>query len=201
MDWLPVSNLPLRFDANSGPVECLGTEQIVDARGVTETRFTLRLKRNRLYPDSGFQMFFPCIYHEGNAKFAAARRTVQIAWVPQDLGQNVAEQTVIFPPLPDVPAATTAIQLAATSSAGLGVDYFVKHGPGVGLAKQCREAGQSLFHFCSARRHGSVLQISVFAGSGQRGWRVSPPQKPKFERQTLAAVSAQFCTAQAGGNS
>ncbi len=39
-------------------------------------------------------------------------------------------------------------------------------GPGVGLAKQCREAGQSLFHFCSARRHGSVLQISVLRPLG-----------------------------------
>ena len=61
-------------------------------------------------------------------------------------------------------------------------------------AKQCRKAGQRLFHFCFARRHGSVLQISVFAASGQRGWRVSP-QKLKFERLTLAAVSAQFCAA------
>ena len=68
----------------------------------------------------------------------------------------------------------------------------------LGLAKQCREAGQSLFHFCSARRHGSVLQISVFAASVQRGGRVSPPQKLKFERLTLAAVSAQFYAAQAG---
>jgi len=76
-------------------------------------------------------MFFPRIYHEGNAAFAAAGRTVQIAWVPQDLGKNVAEQTVTFPPLPDVPAATTTVKLAATSSAGLRVDYFVKHGPGV----------------------------------------------------------------------
>ncbi len=131
LERLPVSKLPLRFDTNSGPVECLGTEQNVDEGGVTETCFTLRLKRNRLYPDSGFQMFFPRIYQEGNAKFAAAGRTVQIAWVPQDLGRNVSEQTVTFPPLPDVPAATTTIPLAATSSAGLRVDYFVKHGPGV----------------------------------------------------------------------
>ncbi|MCY2989487.1 MAG: hypothetical protein NTY19_16670, partial [Planctomycetota bacterium] len=45
----------------------------------------------------------------------------------------------------------------------------------------------------------SFKQISVLAAFGQRGRRVSPPQKLKFERLTLANVSAQFCAAQVGG--
>lgn len=40
-----------------------------------------------------------------------------------------AEQTIVFPPLPDVPAGTKELKLDATSSLGLPVEYFVDYGP------------------------------------------------------------------------
>ncbi len=128
---LPVSTLPLHFDTNGAAVECVSSESFSDARGVMETRFTLKMRRHRLTPDPGFTMIFPRVYHEGDAGFAAAGRTCQIAWVPQDMGKDVKEQTVAFPAIADAPANTRQIELKATSSAGLAVDYFVCKGPGI----------------------------------------------------------------------
>ncbi len=128
---LPLSGLPLQFNPNGTPLELLQQEEITDDRGVTETRFTLKIKRNRFWPDPGFQMLFPRIYHAGNRSFAAAGRTVKIVWVPQDVGKNRVLQTLNFPPLPDVSAKTAKIELKATSSAGLPIDYFVQKGPGI----------------------------------------------------------------------
>jgi hypothetical protein len=128
---LPVSQLPLHFDANGAAVELLHSESFKDSRGVIETRFMLKMKRHRLTPDPGFTMIFPRVYHEGDAHIAAAGRTCQIAWVPQDIGKNVMEQTLTFPAISDVPASVRKIELKATSSTGLPVDYFICKGPGI----------------------------------------------------------------------
>ena len=128
---LPVSQLPLHFDANGAAVELVRCEGFQDSRGVMETRFMLKMKRHRLTPDPGFTMIFPRVYHEGDAHFAAAGRTCQIAWVPQDMGKNEKEQTVIFPAIADAPASVRQIELKASSSAGLPVDYFICKGPGI----------------------------------------------------------------------
>jgi hypothetical protein len=129
---LPVSAVPLQFDPNGGPIELVRTETFKDERGVSETRFTLKLKRHRLAPDAGFCLFFCRAYHEGDKLFAAAGRTCQIAWVPQDIGgKGAVAQTIAFPTIPDARAATAKIPLQATSSAKLPVDYFVLKGPGV----------------------------------------------------------------------
>jgi hypothetical protein len=128
---LPLSHIPLHFDPNGGPVELVKSEEFKDDRGITETRFTLRLVRYRLAPDSGFTMFFCRAYHEGNREFAAAGRTCQIAWSVQDADPNMTAQTVTFPPVSDAPAKTPKIELAATSSTGLPVSYFVLKGPGL----------------------------------------------------------------------
>lgn len=128
---LPLSTIPLQFDPNGGPIELVKREEFKDDRGVTETRFTMRLKRHRLAPDSGFSMFFCRVYHEGDQQFAAAGRTCQVAWSVQDVGKNATPQTVTFPPISDAPATTPKIELGATSSSGLPVDYFVLKGPGI----------------------------------------------------------------------
>ncbi|MBC8011048.1 MAG: hypothetical protein H7067_13240, partial [Burkholderiales bacterium] len=64
--------------------------------------------------------------HEGDA---AHRRTVQPAHLT--LRENTAgtAQRITFPPLPDVPAGTASIPLAATADSGLPVSYFVASGP------------------------------------------------------------------------
>ncbi len=128
---LPISQLPLHFDANGAAVECVRSESFKDSRGIMETRFTLKMRRHRLTPDPGFTMIFPRVYHEGDAGFAAAGRTCQIAWVPQDMGKEVKEQAVAFPTIADAPASTRQIELKATSSVGLAVDFFVCKGPGI----------------------------------------------------------------------
>ncbi len=128
---LPTSSLPLRFDANSGPVELVRSETFTDSRGVRETRFVLRMKRHRLTPDPVFTMFFPRVFHEGDDHFSAAGRTCQIAWVSQDMGHNMQEQIIDFPVIADTSASAPKILLKASSSAGLPVDYFVFKGPGI----------------------------------------------------------------------
>jgi hypothetical protein len=128
---LPVSELPLRFDPHGGMVEMIRSEQFKDERGVTETRFTLRLKRNRLASDAGFNMSFVRVFHEGDPQFSAAGRTCQISWVPSDAVKNAVAQTVEFPAVPDAPATSAKIELKAKSSAGLPIDYFVLKGPGI----------------------------------------------------------------------
>lgn len=130
MSTLPVSGVTLQFDANSAPVEWVRSETFSDTRGIQETRFVLRLKRHRLAPEPGYTMFFPRIHHEGNAAFAAAGRTCQIAWVPLDMGRNTRQQEINFPPVPDASATAGKIKLTATSTSGLPVDYFVLKGPG-----------------------------------------------------------------------
>jgi len=130
---LPVSELPLRFDAHGGAFERVRSEQFKDARGVTETRLTLRLIRHRIDPGVGFNMSFVRVFHEGDQEFSAAGRTCQISLAPADAAilKNATNQTVDFPPVPDAPGTTKAVELKAKSSAGLPVDYFVLKGPGI----------------------------------------------------------------------
>jgi len=128
---MPVSELPLRFDAHGGAFELVRSEQFKDARGVTETRLTLRLKRHRMDPGAGFNMSFVRVYHEGDEQFSAAGRTCQISLSPPDTMKNAVAQTVDFAAVPDAPATSARIELKAKSSAGLPVDYFVLKGPGI----------------------------------------------------------------------
>ena len=128
---MPINEIPLRFDAHGGAFELVRSEQFKDERGVTETRFTLRLKRHRIAPGSGFNMSFVRVFHEGDVQFSAAGRTCQISLSPPDVIKNASAQTVDFPAVPDTPATSTKIQLQAKSSAGLPVDYFVLKGPGI----------------------------------------------------------------------
>ena len=120
----------MRVDTNGAAVTLLKREEITDARGVQETCFTLRAGRNRMAPDGGFQMCFLRLCHDGDDQFLPTGRTVQIAWT-LDSGKGAKDQTITFPALSDVPATTTRVPLAATSSAMLPVDYFVLAGPGI----------------------------------------------------------------------
>ena len=127
----PMSEIPLRFDAHGGAFELVRSEQFKDDRGVTETRLTLRLKRNRMGSGAGFNMSFVRVYHEGDREFAAAGRTCQISLSPPDTMKNATAQTVEFPAIPDAPTTAPGVELKARSSAGLPVNYFVLKGPGV----------------------------------------------------------------------
>lgn len=133
--WVP-PNMPhlraLMVAMHNGlPINILQSEPFMDARGVPETRFTLRLIRHRLTPGAGFNMSFVRVYPEGDAAFAAAGRTCQISLVPADAAKNASAQTLDFPAVPDAPAASPRIELKARSSAGLPVDYFVFKGQGI----------------------------------------------------------------------
>ena len=170
------SDIPLRFDSSGAAIDLLGVERVVDARGVPESRFTLRLSRHRLAPGRGHQMLFPRIYHEGDERYAAAGRTVQIAWAPGDTGR---EQTLDFPPIADAFADAPRVPLAATSSAGLPVDYFVVQGPGV-----IRDGG---FVPCEVPA-GRTAPVAVTIGAYQRGvyagaegWRSTPTVYRTFQ--------------------
>lgn len=122
MTELPVSSLPVQVDLNGAPIE-----------QVAGPDFTFRLKPHRLAPDpGGFNMFFMHFYKEGNAEFAAASRNVQMAWYPN--GRKIPglkDQKITFPKLADVAKATLRMKLAATSSSGLPVSYFVRQGPAI----------------------------------------------------------------------
>lgn len=126
---LPPSGIPVQLDPNGGPVEVLRAEPFSDTRGTVETRFTLRLKLNRLAPDPSYQHFYPRLFHDGNSQFVPAGRTVKMEWNLND-GKNRTDQTLTFPPVPDAKASTRFIPLKATSSAKLPVGYFVQKGPG-----------------------------------------------------------------------
>ena len=128
---LPTTTIPLRFDEHGGVFRLVGTDTFKDDRGVTETRLTLRLKRHRICPDNGFNMSFVRVFHEGDAKFSAAGHTCQISLAPSDAMKKATEQTVTFPVIADAPATSAKIELAAISSSGLPVEYFVLKGPGV----------------------------------------------------------------------
>ena len=121
---LPVSQLPVQFNAHSGVFDLMRAEQFKDERGVTETRLTLRLTRHRLATGAGFNMSFVRVFHEGNEEFSAAGRTCQISLSPPDAAilKSATNQTIHFPPLPDEPATSAKIELYANSSAGLPVD-------------------------------------------------------------------------------
>jgi len=130
---LPVSQIPVQFNAHSGVFDLVRSEQFKDERGVTETRLTLRLTRHRLATGSGFNMSFVRVFHEGDVAFAAAGRTCQISLSPPDAAilKHAPAQTVDFPAVTDAPATSAKIELKARSSTGLPVDYFVLKGPGI----------------------------------------------------------------------
>jgi hypothetical protein len=102
-----------------------------DARGVPETRFTLRWTRNRMTPDASLGFFAIRAYDQGNAQFAASGRTCAIKSSMQDFDKSAAAQTVDFPKVPDAPVNSLGVELKAKSSSGLPVDYFVLKGPGI----------------------------------------------------------------------
>lgn len=126
---LPVSGIPLELDLNGTALELVSKERVRDPRGVEETRFTLRLKFHRFAPDGGSQLLFPRVYHQGNNRFAASGRTAQLQWWLGGILKDGRDQKIDFPEIPDTAAKTTAIPLAAASSAGLPVSYFVVNGP------------------------------------------------------------------------
>ena len=67
-----------------------------------------------------------------------------------------APQTITFPPLPDQPAGATVVPLAATSDAGLPVEYFVQYGPA--------EVHGSVLTLADVPAHASLpLKVSVVA--------------------------------------
>ena len=128
---LPVSGIPLQYDPCACPLELVKAEPFKDARGVAETRFTLRWTRNRMTPDASLGFFAIRAYDEGDAQFAAAGRTCAVKSSMQEFEKKAAPQTVDFPKVPDAPANSRSIELKATSSSGLPVDYFVMKGPGI----------------------------------------------------------------------
>ncbi len=128
---LPASQIPLQFNAHGGVFDLVSSEQLKDARGVTETRLNLRLKRHRLAEGDGFNMSFVRIFHESDQEFSGAGRTCQIKLTPSEVVKNGTAQTVEFKPIPDAPASSSAIKLESKSSADLKVDYFVLKGPGI----------------------------------------------------------------------
>lgn len=126
-------------------------------------------------------MFSPRIYHEGNAAFAAAGRTCQIAWVPQDMGRNTRQQEINFPPVPDASATAGKIKLTATSTSGLPVDYFVLNGPGL-----IRDGSFVPLEMPDRRKHPVEVTIGAYqVGNYQtaRGWK---PTKTFFRSFRLS---------------
>ena len=128
---LPVSGIPLQYDPCACPLVLVNAEAFKDARGVPETSFTLRWTRNRMTPDASLGFFAIRAYDEGNAQFAASGRTCAIKSSMQDFEKTAASQTVDFPKVPDAHANSHGVELKATSSSGLPVDYFVLKGPGI----------------------------------------------------------------------
>lgn len=128
---LPVSGIPLQYDPCACPLVLVNSEMFKDARGVPETRFTLRWTRNRMTPDASLGFFAIRAYDQGNAQFAASGRTCAIKSSMQDFDKSAAAQTVDFPKVPDAPADSPGVELKAKSSSGLPVDYFVLKGPGI----------------------------------------------------------------------
>ncbi len=119
---LPVSDLPVRVDLNGCPLEQLPGPD-----------FTFKLKPHRLAPEpGGYNQFYLHFYKEGNSEFAVAGRNVRMEWYLN--GQKVPgikDQKITFDPLADAPKTTRRIKLAATSSSGLPVGYFVREGPAI----------------------------------------------------------------------
>lgn len=130
---LPVSTIPLDFDAHGGALKLISSDTFKDDRGVTETRHHLKLVCHRMSPSIGYNMNFVRVFHEGDEGFAAAGRTCQMSMIPDyaSVIKNAPAQTVNFPAIPDTNINAGTIQLKATSSAGLPVEYFVLKGPGI----------------------------------------------------------------------
>ena len=126
---LPVSDLPLVVDGSGTPFQVLGRTTVKDDRGVTETKFDLRLARNRVSTGSQ-QLLFLRLKHGGDDRFLPTGRTVEISWWYGGM-KGGKGQTITFPTVADAPASAAKVALKATSSAGLPVDYFVVQGPGI----------------------------------------------------------------------
>ncbi len=157
---LPVSALPLRFDANGAPLECVGQEVVRGPDRAGDVRFTLRITRHRLASEVGYLQNYPRIFHEGDARFAATGRTAKLEWTLPELAKGGAAQTIDFPAVKDVSARAGSVPLGAKSSAGLPVEYFVVQGPVV-------VRGDRLVPFDVPK--GQTKPIAVTVGAYQNG--------------------------------
>ena len=119
---IPVSTRPVKVDLNGSAVEL-----------VPGSAFTFKMRPHRLAADPGGNSG-ACLrfYKEGNAEWAWVGLNVWITWWPN--GQKIPgikDQKITFPSIANVPKSTKRIKLAATSSSGLPVGYFVQQGPAV----------------------------------------------------------------------
>jgi hypothetical protein len=112
--------------------------------------------------------------HEGDA---TTRRSVQPAHLKLIENREGAPQTIAFPTLPDVPAATASLPLGATSDAGLPVSYFVVSGPAV-------VRGNRLIFTPLPPRAKFPVEVTVAA------WQWGRPSEPKI--QTAPVVRQTF---------
>ena len=132
---MPVSKIPLKFDANSGSLKLISTETFKDERGVTETKLNLKLICHRIAPNANtrYTTSFVRVFHQGDEEFAATGRTCNIGLVPHlaPVLKNAKPQTIEFPAISDISLNKAKANLKAKSSEGLPVDYFVLKGPGI----------------------------------------------------------------------
>jgi hypothetical protein len=109
------STTPIRVRPVSGPIEAVGSN-----------RLRFRFDSVAAVSD-GYRATF-LAYSDGDADY---RYTELVGMLPRGFKglTEGKDQTITFPPLPDVKATGDIIELQATSDAGLPVEYYVAWGP------------------------------------------------------------------------
>jgi hypothetical protein len=146
---------PILLKRVSGPIEATSTN-------------TFRMKYDNLSPATeGGRVTFMA-YSAGDAEY---RHTEQVGMMPRGFSglKDGKDQTVTFPPIPNLKANSAPVELKATSDAGAPVEYYVAYGPAV------IEAGQLKLAEIPAR---ATYPIEVKVVAYQYGSGVEPKLKP-----------------------
>lgn len=147
------SDQPIRVRPVTGPLVAVGAN-------------TLRVQFDGLAPvgDPKPPAFIASV--EGDEQWRYAE---QIGMVRSLVLTEGNEQSITFPQLPDVNAATASIELNATSDSGMPVEYYVAHGPAT------IEQGKLILHELP-RRGRLPIEVKVVAYQFGRG--LEPRVKP-----------------------
>jgi len=134
----------------------------------------LRMALDRTWPSP----IYVAVRHPGTDTI---RAVVQPGQISRDGHSAGTPQKITFDPIPDVKAGTKSIRLAAKSSAGLPVQFFVRVGPAV-------VEGEELVFTPIPPRSRLPLTVTVAAWQWGRGGAV-PVQTASVTEQTFNIIS------------
>ena len=116
---LPITNLPVHAKTSASCYKHLGN-------------LNFKLRFYRYNPSAGgYTQSYVTLYKEGNDSVAESVRTVRLDRTQSTNFTGLKSQFITFPSINPIDVNTRSVQLNATASSSLPVEYFVRSGPAI----------------------------------------------------------------------